>query len=211
MELQNFGWNSQTYVFLATLSVVLFGTWGLYNQNKKIWTKGSGKSVPVILVGVMTFLFISFIFYGIEKLSIACVTQGILRTGLCIPIMIGLHRFKGFNIQETVLIVLMSMVSVWMIYSSQISLMFLIFNIAATIAAMFQPWEMLREKSNGAVSMKFLITSLVSFLFWLGYGIVFVDPIIIGTTAGLSTIYIISILIWVYYWKKERVLQVSLV
>ncbi|MBL7045293.1 MAG: hypothetical protein ISR98_01705, partial [Parcubacteria group bacterium] len=205
MELLNFGWNNQTYVFLATLSVVLFGTWGLYGQAKKIWANRSGKSVSVVLISVLSFLYLSFVFYGVEKLSVACITQGVLRTALCVPIMLGLYRFKGFKMKEVILNILMCMVFVCMMFIQQIPLMFLVFNIASAIVAIFLPWEMVKEKSHGVVSMKLLVTSLTSFLFWLWYGIVFRDLIIIGTTTSLSIIFATSIVIWIYYWKKEKI------
>lgn len=209
VELQNFGWNPPTFVFLTIIFFALYGAWGLKNQAKEIWDHTSGKSVSVAWHASFMFMFASFLVYGVEQDKLGLIFTGFIRTVFYIPILAGLWKFKEFRRAEKFFMVSLVVLLTYMILSDHRATMFLVFSYLGVAATAFQPLEIWQEKNSGVVSIKLLFIYEVSGFFWIAYGFVFYDLPVLIMSISLVAIYTITILLWLKYRQPQNAVDVT--
>lgn len=196
IEIQNFGWNISTFIFLVIIFFALFGVWGLINQTKKIWNNKSGKATSVTWYAVFMFMFASFLVYGIEQNKLGLIFMGVVRVLFYIPVLVGLWKFKKFKHIETFVIICLFAMLSYMIFSDNKAIMFLVFSYLGVGATALQPLEIWQERSAGVVSIKLLLIYSVSGLFWIAYGFILFDLPVLLMSVSLVIIYIITIALY---------------
>ncbi len=198
MEFTNFGWNTLTFGFLGMIVFTIVGSWGLLKQNEKIWKNQSGKLLSITWFVANFYMCIAIFLYGLDQFSISLIFHGIIRGLFHIPILIGLRRFKGFKILEIIIFYAMAGGILLMIILPMKALFFLLFSYIGIIALSTQPWEIWRKKEVGELSIRLIMTYLISSLFWLLYSFAF-DNL---TMKIVSISYFIILLIITQLWFK---------
>lgn len=205
IELENFGWNLLTVSFSATIFFVLLGCWGLWQQNKYIWIKRSGKSLSTTWFICSLYLFISSFIYGLSINSLALIIVGVMRGLFHVPILAGLWRFKGFTRKQWLTLLILAVVAVVMIISPKDmkGVFYMLFSAGVLIPTSMQPIKIWKNKNPGVVSIELLIIYSMSSMFWVIYAsIIGKLPIIMFSTAN-SMIFASTITLWFKYRNKK--------
>ncbi|MFC1632726.1 SemiSWEET family transporter [Patescibacteria group bacterium] len=208
-EFQNFGWNTLTFSFLATILFGVLGALGLVDQIKKIWRNRSGESASVTFAIIFVAFFIASFIYGIDKHSLALILQGsIFRTVFFPPILYGLWRFKGYTLFEKIVAFLCSSAIVYMLTLDDLKIkgyIFLGLGLLGVLATLKQAWEIWKTKSSGVVSIKLMLIIHASSDFWLIYGIALRDHMIKYMSLGYFIANTLVIVFWFKYRTKSPV------
>jgi len=199
IELQNFGWNILTVSFIATLCFSFWAAWGLYDQVTKIWKNRSGKPASNVWFIYMSGLFAVGAVYGVSIGSIAVTFSCIARGPLHIPILIGLHRFKGFTRLEWVLLFSLMCVVLVMIFLPMKGWFFLAISIIGLIPTLKLPWEIWREKTSGVVSIKLISVYNASTTFWIIYASVIKDYFLLASTSASFLLFAATTVLWIKF------------
>ena len=204
IEFQQFGWNKATVGAIAVLFFTIAEAFGLLKQNKAIWEYKSGESIANTLFIYFSFMFAIFVVYGSKRKEGAVIVNGLLFI-FFIPILCGLHKFKGFSAADK-LLMLVGVISLGaMLFLRIKELIFVIYSLGGIIALAAQPWEIWKKKSSGVVEIKLLIIYFVSTLFWIVYSSSAKDyPLML---IAVLSILILSatIILWFYFRRKKRI------
>jgi uncharacterized protein with PQ loop repeat len=188
-----------TLSFLVTTVTGVLGAYGLVKQAKKIFGNKSGASVSVSYFMFSTTLFVSFLFFGLEKNSLAMLIQSTFRVPFMSAILIGLFLYKGYGRLDWIMFVGCALLVVWMFKSGTVGLHFFTLNFIAAYFVGHQAWEIYKNKSRGQVDLFFLIVFTSSAVFWTVYGFL-IDEWKIWAACLLLTILYSSVLAcWIAY------------
>ncbi len=198
------GLNALTISFFGTILFTLIEAWGAWDQKKEIWRKKSGVSVPVSLFIFNLFIFAVIFTYGISINSLALMFSGAVMAPIHIPILIGLYRFKGFSSQEKIFfwaMLLIFLVDVLLPYKA-----FFFFSLSLIYigVAILQPYEIWKEKSSGAVSVKMLWSYWVGTTFWIIYGFSFNNLPLKITSSLYLLVTTVTIILWYKYRSRTQ-------
>lgn len=185
VEIQNWGANLSTLVFIVTLFFTLLQAIALIKQNNKIIKNRSGKSVSFIFFSYYSFSAFAVIIYGLFGHSLALTINGLLGF-LALAIVVNLFRFRRISLWEK-FIGLGSFLAVpLIIVAPQKDALFLIFGIVVMISISLQIIEIWRNKSSGSVHLAQAIVSLFSGATWLTYAFMMgIWPLQIINSIGL--------------------------
>ena len=171
IEIQHWGWNPIIITSFLTICFTIFQGYGIVKQSQKIWRTKSGKSISTFAFFFGCFYFFSFIFYGLEKMSLAIIFNGLLGF-LYLPIVIGLIKFKKFKLYEKILLPITALVIPVMIMTAEKDLLLFILLMVTLITIVTQVLEIRKEKSRGSVEIKFVVIFLLTNIFWLIYAFI---------------------------------------
>ncbi len=197
--LQQFGWNGVTIGSGGIIFFTFFGAWALWRQNQKIWATASGESVSIPWIMYTTGLYLAIVIYGLSIKSIALMINGSLRIPLCVMILIGLWKFKGFNKKECSLLAGLSVALVGMSMTPIKDVFFFGFTLGSFVFIAMQPLEMWRNKSNGVFEIRVPLVMISSNLFWMTYGFAIHNWVIKSTTFIYFGILGTTIVLWYKY------------
>ena len=200
IEFQDFGWNGQTVFALATMLCTIFQGYGVFMQNKKIWREREVKSLSVFLFFFYLFFFMSLIFYALEKKSFAMLFNSLLFI-LYAPIVIGLIKFKKITFLESLSFVLFASAVVFMAFTKHKDFLFSSFLTVSLMTLSTQPLAMIKERSRGAVEIRYVVIFLITSIFWFGYGTAIGNRIF--QVFNLLAIIIYIIIIFLYRKYRE--------
>src|SRR5687767_12489476 len=77
--------------------MTLLGACGQLGQIQKIWKSKKAEQVSGMMSVIMLTLFASYLVRGIAEYRLAYLAQGVIRTALFIPIVVGVIRFGRFT------------------------------------------------------------------------------------------------------------------
>jgi len=202
IELKNFGLNAVTISFIATLAITTLQIIAAIKQNQRIRKNRSGEAWTLSLFAYLSFYFLSFLFYGISRNSLALFLSGIPGF-FYIPILINIWIYQENSKFDRISSILLFFV-VPLIAISQYKglIILLIFGLGA-IAMLIQTYKMVKNKDYKDVEPVFLISFFVSSLFWFIYSTAINDRAV-QTSSGLSLIFLIVLLSLYYQWKHKR-------
>jgi len=147
----------------------LYWSFALLKQSWNIWHRKSGASVSVPWMLYFYFLCPVYAIYGIQTDKWPLIAHGSLR-GLCfIPILIGLMKYKGFQLWEKLTSPMMLLFVILMITTSFSNWIFLVASTGGVFAAGLQPWEMFRKKSIGVFDFQLALVMMLSNCFYTLY------------------------------------------
>jgi uncharacterized protein with PQ loop repeat len=197
IEYKSWGFNLVTFCFLATVIFTLFQGWSFWKQNLAIWEKG-GESVSVTLFGYWCFYFISFSIYGFYKHAGAMIINGAVGL-VCIPVLIGLYKKKGFTFNECIFICAAPAMIPMIILIEQKDLFITMLMFGILIAAGSQTYEIWKNKDAGSVDMRIIAVFSATSIFWFFYAIKINNwPLIIFNPLSL-TLLILTAALWLKY------------
>lgn len=167
-EIQNWGTNLSTMVFIATLFFTLLQAAALIKQINKIIRNRSGKSVSFVFFSYYGFSALAAIAYGLFKHSLALTISGFLGF-LALVIIVNLFRFRNINLWEKVVGLGAFLAVPLIIVVHQKDTIFLIFGLVVMASISLQIIEIWKNKSSGSVHLAQTIVSLFSSSVWLTY------------------------------------------
>ncbi|MCX6797698.1 MAG: hypothetical protein NTX66_00550 [Candidatus Falkowbacteria bacterium] len=202
IEYKNIGWNVITLSFLATIPLTMFQIRAAIKQNRIIWKSKSSESWTLTLFAYLCFYFLSFIFYGLNLGSIAFFLSG-LPGFFYIPIMIGVWKYKKRSSMDCLASVSLSLIIPLMAFSNSKGLFMLIMFGVGAMAMITQAYKMIRNDNYKDVEPEFLISFLVSSVFWLIYSISTTAWAIV-ISSSLSLLFLSVMLVLYFRWHKKR-------
>lgn len=201
-EFAVFGWNAPTISFLGIIFFTVLGTWGLYDQTRKIFDGRSGKTVSAKFFVGFVFMYIAYIIYGVSELTIAVFFHALVRLPLTVYILLGLRKFRRITKSDAVFGVALSAVMAYFIALGELPWMFITFNCIGTCSAGTQLLELYREKDRGVVSIRLISIFNASAIFWVFYGHTFGDMPILVTSIAYVLINSTTMALWFRYDEK---------
>lgn len=177
MEVTEWGFNAATIGFIGTVVFGILGLFSMWSQSRRIWRLKSGVSVPVSTFMYLSASFFSGVIYGIPSARAALVLHGATRVPLCLTILYGLKKFRGFTKLEIIFGAFLVLTLFVMSLSAHKELFFLGFMVGLVLLSMVQPWEIWKNKSSGAADPAmlwvFVCSTFVWILYWWATGAVF--------------------------------------
>lgn len=201
VEYRNWGWNAITIGAIGTAFFTILQGYGLLKQNRGIWEKESGESVSVSLFGYYLFYLIAFLVYGVEKKSMAIVFNGLLFL-LCVPILVGLKRFKGFTKGERIGLCLFPLMPPIMFFGGSKDMLLLSFLFGIAFFLLFQVYEIWKEKSVGSLDFKMLVIFFLTSIFWTVFAFAIEDIGLMVFNPLALAIYTVIFALWAKYRKE---------
>ncbi|MCR4280539.1 MAG: hypothetical protein NUV82_03895 [Candidatus Komeilibacteria bacterium] len=198
MEIIHFDWNSLTFSFLVTLAFSIAGTFGLWDQTKKILLHKSGRSVANIVFISGFFLYIASGIYGFQIQSMALELSSVIRGPWHIPIVIGLFKYKGFTKWEKNTCYILAGLCI-LLFLTQWDLLFLLVTGVVVLPAALQPYGMWKEKKRGVVSVGLFSIYAISAAFWTVYALAIDNYIIFTFSLISSLIFGLTVLLYFIY------------
>lgn len=201
VEYKNFGANFLTASAIVTIILSFVKGYGIVKQGIDIWKKETGEKVSPIFFFYNLFFFSIFFIYGIEGKSIAITCNGSLFL-FCIPILIGLKKYRGFSLKEIFGAGVMSLIipAVFLFDKRQVVFAF---SLVAAVAVIVQFKEIWKEKNFGAFSLEYMQTFFITSIFWGVYYTVTKNWLLL-TLNIVETITLGIALILEKKWRKNR-------
>jgi len=207
LEFRHLGFNVFTLSAIATIIFTVFEAWGLYKQSKLIRKKKSGQSLDNYLFIYLIFMFVASLVYGVEINSLALIINGCLVL-FCVPVLLGLRKYKGFNVKEKLFFTFCFIVLAIMMLTAVKKFMFVLIMFGIILALLSQLLEINKNKDSGAVEIKLILVYFVSTFFWVIYSFLANDlPLLFVTGASLIILFFI-IYSWLKYNKEKNYFKV---
>lgn len=168
VEWRLFGLNIPTLTFLATLIFTFLQCAALYGQARTIERARSGESVSVPLFSYMVVVFIAFGYYGAISHSVGSVVNGTVGLFYFFALT-KLKKFKGFSSKEKKLMVLCVALGATEVALPWKATIMTILMGGATLPFIQQVREIRRNRSIGAIDIRFVVVFTGSLAFWTGY------------------------------------------
>lgn len=200
LEYKAWGFNLITFCFFATIFFTLFQGWSFWKQNLVVWKKG-GESVSVTLFGYWCFYFITFGIYGIYKHTAAMMINGLLGF-MCIPILVGLYKKKGFSRNEKIFLCTAPAMIPALVLLEQKDLFITILLFGILIAAGSQTYEIWKKKDAGSVDIRIVVVFSAASIFWFFYALKIDNlPLIIFNPLSLALL-VLTAALWLKYKRR---------
>jgi uncharacterized protein with PQ loop repeat len=206
VEYRNWGLNTATFSFFATIVFTFLQLWSIQQQKNTIRRKRSGKSVSVTLFSyAMFYCFASFL-YGLFKYSIAMSLVGLL----CIQygsVLYDLFRCKGFSRNDKIVFWLFSLMGpmVCILKGSSRDIFILAVMFGGIVPFSLQAWEVKKERNFGSVDPRFVFVLLLSSIFWFIYGAA--NGIWVLVVFNPPVIAILAFMLFLYKYRNKAVLS----
>ena len=191
---------------LSFVGVIFFGVIGalaLWHQARLIKQNKSGRSVSVLWYLMTLSSSAIFLIYGWNRDLLALVCLFFLRAPLTFLILKRLWEFKGFVLKEQMFGLTVASAVVWMIFSVEQDLIYLIFTTTSVVMAILPPHKIWSEQDRGMVSILPPLTSLGSAIFWTYYGLMVENEFVWRTSTCHIVLNIAMILAWRAYPRQE--------
>lgn len=203
-ELPHLSWNSETLSSLGIIFFIIFGSVALFIQGWKIWKNKSGASVSVMWTFVFFFMFLAYPIIGSERNNLLMVWQGAFRILFYTPIVIGLHRFKGFTPKEiefakTLFIMIFLMIE----YPSAGEFIFTVINFLGVLGVFAQGRLIKEEEKTGVVSATLLFAYATNAMLWIWYNYEIGDIFLFINAILFLAAYAYTIAVWLKFRLKE--------
>ncbi len=202
IEVQQFGFNLLTGVFIMTLIFTLIQAYALFKQNREIKHTRSGKSVSFVFFSYYCFSALAVIIYGFYKSSLALTINGLIGF-IALSIIINLWRYKKISGEERILSLFSVSALPLIIFVPQKDIPFFIFGLIISAALVVQIYELRHNGSVGSFRPEQAVVSILSNIFWLSYALVMhIWPLQVINSLGL--ILWITLLLSYRKYKKEE-------
>jgi hypothetical protein len=201
VEYQGFGPNMLTAGAIGAMVVLLWESWGILAQIKKIWHERAAETLSSYMFGYTTAFMAASIPYGMATKSATIVISAGVVFLLHLPIMWGIMTFRGYTRQETAITGAFFLMVIAMIaIPSWMDGFYLAFSIGTLYAFGTQAWQIWREKTAGTLEIKLILVYMASSVFWGCYafaaGLV---PLMI-----LNPLFFLIMLLIVVLWRRYK-------
>jgi uncharacterized protein with PQ loop repeat len=188
-EFSSPGLNQATVSTIGCIVMTLLGAYGQKSQIEKIWKNKKVTNVSSSMSIILFTLFGSYLVRGIAEEKVMYLAQGIIRTILFIPILLGIIRFGEFTKKDWCALGL-GILTLFLMYtfdSIRVEGFVTIMHIGL-LGATHQAWKV--RKTNGQVSFAFYFTMFLSVAFQSWYGWYFKDFALLVPCLGFSFLYL---------------------
>jgi uncharacterized protein with PQ loop repeat len=199
VEIQHWGFNSLVMSALITALISVVQSYGLIRQSRKIRRMRSAQSLSAFLFFFEGSFFISFFFYGIAKDSLAMMFNGLAVGAAFWLAIVGIIRFKKLKTWEAASLPLTLLIIPLMILIKQKDLLLFILMLGGGASLLLQIVEMVREKSRGAIEIRFLLIFIISNSAWLVYSITISNWPLEITTSLSNVVYLVGLRLYFKY------------
>lgn len=198
IEIQNWGFNALTWLFLTTTSFSALKIYGLAQQGRRIWIEKSAQSLSPPFFFLFLFSLMSQIFYGINQHSLALVLSGLVSL-IIIPIVIGIIKYQKLSMTDWLSLLLSTAIVPIMILIANKNAFLSLLLIIGLTTLICQLMAIVKEKSRGLIEIKLIIILLAEALFWVFYSHIIKNIILEVFHICLTIIYIIIIYLYKRY------------
>jgi len=204
VEYQSFGWNALTIGATGGALILVFEIWALLKQVASIWRARSVKSLSAYWLGYIACYFAACIPYGLGVRGGLIIVTSALFVLAHIPLLWGIHRFRGFSALEIVSIGAFALMVPAMIqFPSWSDALYLAFSMGTVYAFVMQAWELWKTKETGALNLELLVTYLVATAFWTVYAFA-IDALALKIlNPALLVILSATIAMWIRFKAQE--------
>jgi len=199
VEYQGWGYNSLTVGTIGAFTFLIFETWGMYKQAKKIWDDRSAGVLSVHWFGYVAGFMLACVPYGIAIKSATITTAAVVVFIFHLPILWGIYIFRGYKKHEVIGLWLYALMLPAMVLLPWIDIVYLACSMGTIWAFASQPWEMWRAKDRGEVEIQMIVIFLVSFTFWTIYAFAVQAIALMILNPFLLAILVVTIILWMYY------------
>ncbi len=202
-DFNDFGLNQATVATIGCIVMTLLGAYGQSSQIQKIWKSKKAERVSGMMSVIMLTLFASYLVRGVAEYRLMYLAQGVIRTSLFIPIVVGVIRFGVFTKSNWIELMLGALVLGLMSAVDSLRVIgFVLVMHIGLIGAAHQAWSV--RKANGQVSFSFYLTMLASVSFQSWYGWYYSDTALLIPCLGFVTLYSIILLLMVRNSKNSN-------
>jgi uncharacterized protein with PQ loop repeat len=201
VEYQGFGSNILTAGAIGAMIVLIWESYGIIAQIRKIWHERAAEALSSYMFGYTAAFMAASIPYGIATKSATIVISAGVVFLLHLPIMWGIMTFRGYTLKESVITCTFFLMVIAMIaMPSWMDAFYLAFSIGTLYAFGTQAWQIWREKSAGTLEIKLILVYMASSVFWGCYafaaGLV---PLMI-----LNPLFFMLMLLIVLLWRRYK-------
>jgi len=204
MDLGRFGWDILTFSFIGTVVTNLIGLWGIGEQNRKVWRVRSGRSVSVTMMSYSAAFLTAAAVYGVSKYGLDmpenALAVNLIRVPVFIAVLVGLWKFKGFTVCETVLCVLFAVMVAATALLPCKDWIFLALCIGTWFSLLPQAAEIWKH-GRGVADVRFLWVTVFSAFIWTVYGFALGDWVLSLTNPVFLAIILATLVLW--YVRRE--------
>ncbi len=203
-EIEGFGLNPLTISFVGVMFFGTVGALSLLHQSRLIKKSQSGQSVSTPWYMMVFSTSAILLIYGWHRDNLALILLFFLRAPFTFLILKGLLKVKGFSWGEWAMALVLGAAVVWMPFSNEKELIYLVFTATGVVMAIFPPHKIWSEQSRGMVSKWPALTSFGSAIFWTFYGLMVENELIWRTSACHIVLNFIMVLAWYIYPAKYQ-------
>jgi uncharacterized protein with PQ loop repeat len=165
-EYRNIGLNLVTLGALGALVCTCAQAWGMMRQMKAIHREQSGESIPFCLISYLVFFLAALAVYGMYLNSVTIVFAGAVLAALNLGILVRLSFYKEVSPREIAIVAVSVLMVPAMILFPQKKAMYLAFSAGSVFLSTRQPLQIWRNRSAGVVRLSYLMSFLISGVFW---------------------------------------------
>jgi uncharacterized protein with PQ loop repeat len=198
VEWHSWGYNALTISFIATVAFTLFQAWGLWKQIGTMRVRRSGESISLLLFSYLGCVFFSMLYYGLLVRSIAAVFNGLLGF-LHVVVVVLLWRYKRIARAEMMLAATFPLMIVAMVVVPWRDTLLLVVMAISLVPMAHQPLEMWRNRSAGAVDLRYVAIFMASAGFWTIYALAIGNWVLSIINPAIAAILVITALLYVRF------------
>lgn len=204
VEIQQFGVNILTGLFLITLGFTVLSMFALYKQSQKIRRRESGESVSFNYFAFLGFSALGYSYYGWYKFSLALAINGLLGI-FALIIVFNLLKYKRITTKEKIIGLVISPLTIpLVIILEQKDELLVICGGIMLIVLFMQVYEIWKNKDAGSFHPMQAVFGIISGSFWVFYAFwVNIWPLKIFTPISLLIWTLMLVLYYKFNHKKK--------
>ena len=168
-EYRNIGLNLVTLGSLGAIMCTCAQAWGILGQMKVIHREESGDSMPFGLFSYLVFFLATLAVYGMYLKSVTIVFAGVVLALLHLGLLVSLSFYRDVSMKDLALVALSILMVPAMIVVPDKNALYLIFAIGSVFISGRLPLEIWRNRSAGVMRLSYLMSFLISNVFWTIY------------------------------------------
>jgi uncharacterized protein with PQ loop repeat len=168
-EYRYIGLNLVTLGSLGALACTCAQAWGTLGQIKAIHREESGDSIPFGLFSYLVFFLAALAVYGVYLNSVTIVFAGTILAVLNLGVLVSLSFYRDISSRELAMVAVSILMVPAMIMSPDKKALYLLFAVGSVFISIRLPLEIWRNRSAGVVRLSYLMSFLLSNVFWTIY------------------------------------------
>lgn len=204
IEVANWGWNLLTFSAIGAVLITIYQGYGLWKQSREIRLTGNSESLSTFYFSYMLWYFLAFVYYGLSSHSLAMSFCGLLGF-LYIPILIGIHKSRGFTLVDWLVLWLTLPILPLMIIVSDKDVYLMCLMAGILVSIIKQLALIIRTKDASALSLSWILAFLLAGILWLSYALTIGDWALIAFNSLASLLF--AMILGCYLWYRPKVVR----
>ena len=198
-EYRNIGLNLVTLGSLGAIACTCAQAWGTLGQMKAIHREESGDSIPFGLFSYLVFFLAALAIYGMFLNSVTIVFAGSILAVLNLGILVSLSFYRDVSSKELAMIAVSILMVPAMILCPDKKALYLVFAVGSVFILIRLPLEIWRNRSAGVVRLSYLISFLLSNVFWTIYSHSIGDKAMKVICLSSTVVAGVAVILWFRY------------